>query len=98
LSGQAEGQNIFRGDMYGQLSVHYDSAGRMDAWMVSDWGTDQIPLVQSAKGIVLNHSEFLVVLRLYGTAGFNLLDATVEYLYEDVEGKLIYRPTIRDVV
>jgi len=46
----------------------------------------------------LNQSEFSDVLRLYGTAGFNFLDATMEYFYEDVDGQLIYRPTIRDVV
>ncbi|UJF32568.1 S-layer homology domain-containing protein [Paenibacillus hexagrammi] len=91
--GPATGTNVLLGYQYGRLGVHYDEAGNMDAWAISDDGTRSLLPFQSKKGISLNTIGILEVLKQYGTYGYygSNDNLTANFFFEEVDGALIPR-------
>lgn len=90
-------QNYSKYDTYGRLFIHYDANGLMDSWYISD--SIHLPF-QTNRGVKLEESTYFDILSIYGTAGgdFNNYGLSLNYLYEEVDGKLVPRFSRYEIV
>jgi hypothetical protein len=95
--GSPTGENVFHMKEYGSLRVHYDESGSMDAWSIGEDGNQDIPPFQTSLGVAVNKSTMSDVLRIYGTAGYEI-DNFATYFYETVEGILTPRFSRNEII
>jgi len=78
---------------YGDLSIHYDANGQMDAWTISvDETNDKKIPFRTYRGIKINESSLFDVLQAYGTAGYGYDDDRIaNYFYEKKDGHILPR-------
>jgi hypothetical protein len=94
--GVSKEKNVVKMEMYGQLSVHFDKNGGMDAWSIDDSSLIQSNF-QTNQRIVLNENTLFDVLQTYGTEGYGG-NGIAEYYYEKVGDDLIPRPSHSQIV
>lgn len=75
---------------YGDLAIHYDANGQMEAWKISvNETSDKDISFRTYKGIKVNESSLFDVLQAYGTAGYGYDgDQFATYFYEKKDGRI----------
>ncbi|AIQ39995.1 S-layer homology domain-containing protein [Paenibacillus sp. FSL R5-0912] len=92
--GASTGQDVFNNEMYKDVSVHYDSSGKMDSWSVkADEDAGEPALTATLQHIRPGVSTLEDVLMAYGTYAevSSTYGVILSYTFENMDGVLIPR-------
>ncbi|WP_339316312.1 S-layer homology domain-containing protein [Paenibacillus sp. FSL R10-2734] len=93
--GDSTGQDVFNYEMYNEISVHYDTAGRLDSWKIDTDVEKGGPIRTGTFGNIRpGVSTMADVLKAYGTyvAVSNNYGIVVSYWFENNDG--VYEPRL----